>query len=146
MFAPTSLLSVVLVGLQFACISYFALVYGLPRQVHWGIFCSVAGLLLGSWAILSMRFARLNVFPEPGKLLITRGPYRFIRHPMYTAVLLVCLGWLSQDFRLISLLIYGLLTSVLIVKVQYEEGLLRDRFPEYAAYSLKTYKLLPWIY
>jgi protein-S-isoprenylcysteine O-methyltransferase Ste14 len=49
---------------------------------------AVAGALLGLWALSSNRPGNFNIRPTPreGGQLVQQGPYRWIRHPLYTAV------------------------------------------------------------
>src|SRR5688572_27712887 len=54
-----------------------------------------AGILLGIWAMAEFRF-RFNIFPEllEDSKLVTSGPFRYVRHPIYTAVLMITLAYL----------------------------------------------------
>src|SRR5262245_31111477 len=70
--------------------------------------------------------------------LLRRGPYQFIRHPMYASALLLIwvsiLGHLSPT----NVLIGVLFTGVVAIRIVIEEQLLHTRYPDYAAYSLQT--------
>ena len=79
--------------------------------------------------------------------LIRCGPYRFVRHPIYTGILAGSLGtaiimnqyWGAAGFLLI---LYAYL-----VKLQKEEAILASYFPkEYASYRLQTKRLLPFLF
>lgn len=103
-------------------------------------------LFLGGWAILILRPGRFNVRPtiKDGATLITHGPYRVIRHPMYTSLLLSGLGLLFITWswlRLAALLALGL---VLLLKLRLEERLLRQHFSGYSSYQKRSSRLLPW--
>ncbi|WP_416208428.1 methyltransferase family protein [Chloroflexus sp.] len=95
-----------------------------------------------------MSLRRLSVFPDPlpQTELVRSGPYRLIRHPMYTSLLLATLGWvlaLPVWWR------WGLwvgLLIVLITKLTYEEQLLQSRFADYQLYQQRTWRLFPWIW
>jgi protein-S-isoprenylcysteine O-methyltransferase Ste14 len=104
----------------------------------------VLGLLLGAWAILVMRF-KVSILPDPARVstLYVRGPYRLIRHPMYTSVLMVTLSYSSSA---VTGILWLLLLTVLIVKLRYEEVLLEARFKDYKAYIKKTKRLVPYIW
>ena len=53
-----------------------------------------AGLLLRWWAIISLgRFFIVNVTIEKDHELVERGPFRIVRHPLYTGVLLAFVGY-----------------------------------------------------
>lgn len=107
-----------------------------------------AGVALGLWALITMRWRHLRATPEPaaGARLLTEGPYRWMRHPMYSATLLVVAGWLMGNARWSrGLMALGLLV-VLVVKLRYEERLLVQHFPDYPAYAARTRRLVPWLW
>lgn len=135
-----------LVGVQFTLIAFLAWYGGV-----FGDWLSnavlVVGILLGLWAVVTMRF-RVNILPEVrvGQSLMIAGPYRLMRHPMYTAVLLITLAWVQHRTDSISLIVWGMLLADLLAKLQYEESELRAKFPEYEAYAKKTKRLIPGVY
>lgn len=138
--------SYLLVGIQFVLIGFLTWYGGMPG----GVFANslvVTGIVLGLSAIVAMRF-RFNVLPEvrAGQKLYTGGPYAFVRHPMYTAVLLATLGFALNRPDIVSFLAWGALLIDLLVKLRYEERLLATRFPDYADYMTRTKRLLPGLY
>jgi protein-S-isoprenylcysteine O-methyltransferase Ste14 len=139
--------SIALVIVQLAAIAYLALTGYLLAAPRW-IGLQIAGTTLLLWAIAIVNPRRVRIAPEPGRgaRLITRGPYRFIRHPMYTAVLLFTLGWLTTKPTLGRLVVWLILLGDLLLKAEYEESLLARRFSEYRAYRLRTKRFLPFVY
>jgi protein-S-isoprenylcysteine O-methyltransferase Ste14 len=103
-------------------------------------------IALGIWARRSFQGEQFSIHAEPaeGPLLLT-GPYRFIRHPMYTFALLFV--WISilGHLSLITVVIGLIVTSVIIVRVVTEEQFLRARYPDYAEYSRQTRRIIPFI-
>jgi protein-S-isoprenylcysteine O-methyltransferase Ste14 len=140
--------SYVLVAVQFVCLAAIILSGPLvPPAPAWAL-VTMAGVLLGVWAVLAMRIPAVSVLPEvrPGARLVTRGPYRVIRHPMYSAVLLGSLGLVMGAPSLPRLALWLVLLADLVVKLNYEERLLAGRFNEYAAYRRRTWRIIPFIY
>jgi protein-S-isoprenylcysteine O-methyltransferase Ste14 len=90
----------------------------------------------------------LTVMPELRKnaSLVTTGPYRFVRHPMYTSVTLLLTGMLIDNFDWMRLLVLIMVLIVLILKINIEEKQLRMRFPAYESYQLKTKRFIPFIF
>src|SRR5262249_32384789 len=77
--------------------------------------------------------------------LVMSGPYRRIRHPMYTAMYLITGSFfLLSGVWLIGVLYWGSLTIVLVTRVGPEEALMTEKFgDEYRAYLRRTGRFLP---
>ncbi|MBS1551877.1 MAG: isoprenylcysteine carboxylmethyltransferase family protein [Bacteroidetes bacterium] len=104
-------------------------------------------LLFGLWAMFVHRF-RFNALPvlRDDSSLKTSGPYRFVRHPMYTSLIFITLIWVLYDFTIIRLAIWIILLITIYLKSEYEEQLLIKKFPEYPQYKTLTKKFIPFIY
>lgn len=110
----------------------------------------LVGWTIGIWAIISMnQVSKLSVLPSPTKKtkLVISGPYRSVRHPMYLAVLLFCLGLFGINPNYLSLVTYWILGVNLIAKILYEEYLLTKQLKGYSSYlKIVKYRLLPWLW
>jgi protein-S-isoprenylcysteine O-methyltransferase Ste14 len=114
-----------------------------------GIACLAAGLWLfyRSHADLGTNWSVTLEVREQHRL-ITHGVYRYIRHPMYTALFLYSVGqalalpnWVAGPSYLLA---FGILFAC---RVGAEEAMMRDRFgDEYQAYMSRTQRLAPWIW
>lgn len=107
-----------------------------------------ASVLLVAWAIIAMRLSKLRISPVPAaeSVLITNGPYKFIRHPMYTAIVLGAAGLLASYFSRIRLYMAVTLIIVLIIKLFWEEKMLAEKFSGYMVYKTRTWRLFPYIF
>jgi protein-S-isoprenylcysteine O-methyltransferase Ste14 len=118
----------------------------------WALAAASAGL--GLWAITSNRPGNFNIHPAPreGGQLVQRGPYRWIRHPMYTAVMgcgLACAWASSSDgwkLAIASGLCVLALTAVLVAKATLEERWMLTVHPGYATYRARTRRFLPGVF
>lgn len=140
--------SYLLVFIQFATILALLLTGPLWARTPLLFALELAGLSLVLWALLAMRLATLHVLPDvrPNAQLVQRGPYRFIRHPMYSAILFATLTLVIDTFTWLRLGFWFVLLIDLLIKLHYEERLLAARYPDYRRYQQHTKRLLPWLY
>ena len=78
--------------------------------------------------------------------LVTTGPYKFFRHPIYASLIyFVWAGVLS--FPRIDTLAAGILVSAgLFTRMLLEESFLKQRYPDYKEYSVRTKRIIPFIF
>ena len=103
----------------------------------------LAGTLLAAWSAVSLGRG-FSLLPQ-ARTLVTRGPYRFVRHPMYLGGLLITLGEVWLRFSPLVLALNVAFVAAQLVRLRYEEELLEETFPEYAAYRKRTSALIPGI-
>lgn len=140
--------SIVFVAIQFICLGIIALTGPLiARQPLW-LAVELIGAALALWTLWTWRLGRFNVLPDvlAGARLVTSGPYRFIRHPMYAALLLGSLGLVGNAPTPLRVGTWVVLLTDFILKLSYEEQLLAARFPEYTAYQQTSKRLIPLVY
>ena len=108
----------------------------------------IAGWILGLWSILAMGIGNINAGPDPlpeGRL-VSRGPYAVIRHPMYTAILLVFTPLFFDHFTIPRLFIMMVLIINLLLKIRYEEKQMNLSYcNKYREYSAGTWQLIPYV-
>jgi len=140
--------SILLVAIQLAALTLIAFTGPWLADSIPLLLLESAGLGLGVWAIAAMRPGNFNITPDvkPEGRFVRRGPYRWIRHPMYLALLLVTLALVLAAPSPWRWLFWLLLLVDLLVKIAFEERLLVARFPEYAAYQETTKRLVPYVY
>jgi len=107
----------------------------------------VAAVALMIWARLAL--GRRSFHPAAdvaGGELVTTGPYRFIRHPIYTAACVFCWAGVLANFALMPLAAGVLLLSGAVIRIFAEERLLIDRCPGYRAYARGTKRMVPYLF
>jgi protein-S-isoprenylcysteine O-methyltransferase Ste14 len=82
---------------------------------------------------------------KQGHKLIQNGPYRFVRHPIYTGILLMCLAPAIQFGRLHSWLGVSLMAVGFWIKLKQEEKVMMQHFPEYAEYRKRVKAIVPFV-
>ena len=117
---------------------------------HWdGLLLETAGILLALYAIYVAGIHNVNITPTPkaGARLVTSGPYRLIRHPMYLAQVVAVIPLVNDYFSYGRLGVLLLLITTLLFKIEYEEkGLIGQFGSDYEKYRQSTKKVLPFIY
>jgi protein-S-isoprenylcysteine O-methyltransferase Ste14 len=83
-----------------------------------------------------------GVLPE-ARGLVSRGPYRLVRHPVYLGELGVCAGLLMGAATTRNLVAAAVVLGGQLVRMRLEERALEQEFPEYAAYAARTPRLIP---
>lgn len=143
-----SLLAWMLVFMQFVLIGLIVLTSPLFSLKLWVICSIMLGIALGLYAIYTIRIGNFNITPDvsPHGQMVASGPYRIMRHPMYTAILITIWPMVAGHFSYLRLAFAILLTLVLIVKLHIEEGYLKKAFIPYREYTRTTYKLIPFIW
>lgn len=106
-----------------------------------------AALALSIWARRSFHKGAFRVTAAPGGSSIVRtGPYRLVRHPMYSAMLLFLWAAVLSHRSRFTLAIGIVVTSVVIARVVVEERLLRAAYPDYGEYARSTRALVPYLF
>ncbi len=102
-------------------------------------------IALMSYRALGRNF-RVYAAPRRSGTLVTSGIYSRVRHPMYTGMILMFLGYVLFFNSLFSVPFWLAFTLLYLVKSVKEERILADHFPEYDEYRKRTWKFLPYVY
>ena len=140
--------SIILVIIQLICIALILLTGNLvPRSFPLQIVFVIA-LSLGIWALWIINFKNFRLtpnFPKDSRL-VAKGPYKIIRHPMYSCLLLTTSMIVLDDLSIIRIAIWIILFIDLYIKLVYEEKLIIDRNTDYLIYKRGTKRLIPFIH
>lgn len=101
---------------------------------------TIAELVILSW--LGRSF---SLVPE-ARGLVTKGPYRRIRHPLYLCSIIASLGVMLQFAQPWALLVVLTAFVLQVARMNYEEELLARTFPDYVTYMARTWRLIPRLY
>lgn len=104
---------------------------------------------LATWALLTNPFAIAfsRIQPERDQRVITHGPYRLMRHPVYAGAIAFALGTPLGLGSAWALLPGGVLAALFVMRTVREDALLREQLPGYAEYAAHVrYRLLPGVW
>ncbi len=113
----------------------------------WWIFPLVA-TIIALWIFAHNRLGNFNVVPEirkHAKLIIT-GPYRFVRHPMYSSLILFMIGIILWHFSVINLFLLLIMIVAVALKARKEERLWHAHDSAYERYKKNTKMIIPFIF
>jgi protein-S-isoprenylcysteine O-methyltransferase Ste14 len=128
-----------------------ALVYlGFRGQIFGGpvtMAVQAVAVLLMIWARITfgMRSFHAAANPTEGGL-VTTGPYRYVRHPIYAAVLLFFAAAIAAHPSWLNAGIGLIMFAALLARMLSEERLVVEKYPEYADYARHTKRVLPGVF
>jgi len=137
------LISIVALIILVLAMIYLLRIHGLFGHSPIAIALQVVAALLMLWARLTFgrRSFHAGANPTAGGL-VTSGPYRYLRHPIYVAILLFALTGVFSNLTPASAIAGLIIIVTVFVRMLCEEALLRRRYPEYAEYSRSAKRLL----
>jgi protein-S-isoprenylcysteine O-methyltransferase Ste14 len=140
--------SLILIAIQLVTLLYLFITGPLIPSDPIIFLIFIAGIALGLWAAYSFRTTKFTWLPEipENAALVTAGPYRIIRHPMYTAVILITAALLINEPSAPRLIVWVILLADLLYKTMLEESYLHHHFKQYGEYVVNTQRLIPFLY
>jgi len=105
---------------------------------------AAAGLMIAARLTFGLRSFHAAANPTAGGL-VTRGPYYWLRHPIYAAILYFIWSTAIDHRSVQSLAAALLITAGACVRMYAEESLLLTTYPEYAAYRARTARVIPFV-
>lgn len=110
-----------------------------------GVLTAISGVVIILVSIFQIRRS-LTPFPSPVRNgeLITTGLYKYIRHPIYSGIILAAAGYGLQAGDISKIVISGLLLLLFYFKSQYEEKMLMAFYNDYKQYRSHTYRFFPF--
>ena len=138
-----------MVGLQFSLIAILAIapiakpIWQFSIARNFAIAMYFLAIMIFGFAAYALQPAlSINPIPKTGAPLITVGIYKYLRHPMYLAIMIIATGLLIQKIHPISIIIWLALGANMSLKARYEDSLLNQIHVNAGDYQSKTPDIL----
>ncbi len=105
---------------------------------------SIVAFAVAVYGLLYLRRS-LSIIPE-ARRLVTGGPYRVVRHPLYAAEILAACAFVLVSPGLLVTAILAPFIAIQLLRSRYEERLLTQAYPEYVEYARRTRRLIPLVW
>jgi protein-S-isoprenylcysteine O-methyltransferase Ste14 len=109
-----------------------------------GLQVVAASLMIWARLTFGLRSFHYAANPTAGGL-VTSGPYRYLRHPIYASLLLFFWVGVAANPSWLSAGLGALATAMIFLRMIFEETLVRRTYPEYDDYARRTKRVLPFI-
>ncbi|MDG2432333.1 isoprenylcysteine carboxylmethyltransferase family protein [Flavobacterium sp.] len=136
----------ILVSIQFVLFGFYTIDFDWSLGFSYffktiGLSFSIIGFLIALLAVLQLN-KNISPFPTPKEnaVLLENGLFKYVRHPIYTGIIFMLMGYSVYQNSIYKLCITGLLMLLFYIKTDYEENQLIKKFPEYIFYKRKTGK------
>lgn len=134
-------------GRGLSALLYAPGLYGSPALRWIAALLAVGGLVLAIWARLTLgRNWSGTVTLKQDHELVTRGPYAWVRHPIYSALALLILALVLPTLSPGTLIGFTVIMASFWIKLRAEERVMLARFPDsYPVYMKRCKRLVPYI-
>ena len=140
--------SLILVIIQFSSFAYFLFSGKFIADNYWFL-VQIIGFIISLWGVLVMKLGNFNIQPEikSTAYFVSKGPYKYIRNPMYTGLIIFFGTAVASNYSAIHLAVFTILVIVLLEKIKLEEKFLVQKFGDiYQKYKNRTFRLIPLLY
>lgn len=112
------------------------------------IFLEIVGVWYLAWVLWTKFVVKFDLsYKSSSKSrLVAKGPYKYIRHPFSSALLLITIVLIFNDFDLLRLFLWIMLVLVIVLKTRYDETIFSQYFNDFSLYKQRTYRLIPFVY
>ena len=129
------------------CLTWLAVQNALLGSGPVSISIQIAAAALLLWARITFGWRSFHATANPTSGgLVTRGPYRFLRHPIYAAIMYALWAGVAVHHARNNLLVALLASALLGVRMFAEERLLSEEYPEYEEYARHTARVVPFLF
>ena len=140
-------LSIIATAISVLALAALILFRGLFSSSPVVIVQQVFAVLLMLWARMTLGTRSFHFSANPTKGgLVTSGPYRYVRHPIYAAVVIFIVAGVVANLSILNGILGLVVVLGMIIRALCEERFLRAEYSEYAEYSSHTWRMIPFVF
>jgi len=134
--------------LQFLCMAYIVFTGPIFTSNIVVLSFEVFALFLIAWTLWTIKFDKFSLLKQSTKKsrLVPKGPFIYIRHPIYTALIILSTSWVYSQINIPRVLVWIILMVTVILTIIYYEHILSKQVSDFGLYKQRTYRIIPFIY
>ena len=134
--------------LQFLCIGYIVFTGPIVTNNIAVLSLEVFAVFLILWTLWTIKFDRFSLLSQSTKKtrLVPKGPYVYVRHPIYTSLIILSSTWVYSLITIPRIFVWGVLMVTVFLTINYYESVLSKKLGDFGLYKQRTYRIIPFIY
>ncbi len=108
----------------------------------------VLGIYLLLWSAWTMTYGKFRISEDISRKtrLMAKGPYRYIRNPIYSSLILITLSLILTDLNTLRVVVWLIMVGVTMLSIDRTEKRLAKELSDYSLYKQRTKRIIPYIY
>ena len=137
-----------LLTLQLLCMGYIVFTGSIVTGNIVVLSFEVFALFLVVWTLWTIKFDKFSLLKQSTKKsrLVPKGPFVYIRHPIYTALIILSTSWIYTQINIPRVLVWIILMVSVVLTIIYYEHILSKNVSDFGLYKQRTYRIIPFIY
>ena len=134
--------------LQFLCIGYIVFTGPIVTSNIAVLSLEVFAVFLILWTLWTIKFDKFSLLSQSTKKtrLVPKGPYVFIRHPIYTSLIILSSTWVFSLITVPRIIVWIVLMVTIFLTIGHYESILSKKLSDFGLYKQRTYRIIPFIY
>ena len=139
---------VLLLLIQILSIAYIVVTGPVVTENIFILAFEVFAVFIILWTLWTIKFDNFSLHSESLRKsrLVPKGPFIYVRHPVYTAFLILAVCWVVNYVNMLRLLVLLILVVSVLLAVNHYENILSRKLNDFGLYKQKTYRIIPFVY
>ena len=138
----------VLSVIQILCLAYIVVTGPIFTNNIYILLFEVIAIFNIFWTLWTIKIDKFSLFSSKSKMrrLIPKGPYKYVRNPVYCSLLIIAVAMVINSFSFVRLIfLFILIVSMFLLTILIDYHLVK-KFSDYSLYKQRTYRLIPFIF